>query len=245
MINVGLIKAAEDNELSLVRGSKLPVQVKKGFYADQVLKSAVKKHADHDQHFCDIENYCLMYPDMKIVDPVPGTQHKFTVQKYKDELGRPYLKIDLYLCKAVNAEKTCTFENWFEGAINPNAIYDNTISAEKFFRTTLTNQDGKFELESSTNYETCVSSERLENAKPAAVTSTVPIVSTKHMDSDEEPVASVFSTPKIPNAQSIYYPIFQPSIGTSPTFSPVNIFAKLFCPICNKRFFCHRNRGTC
>ena len=31
MINVGLIRAAEDNELSLVRGSKLPVQVKKGF----------------------------------------------------------------------------------------------------------------------------------------------------------------------------------------------------------------------
>ena len=29
MINVGLISAAEDNELSLVRGSKLPVQVRK------------------------------------------------------------------------------------------------------------------------------------------------------------------------------------------------------------------------
>ena len=43
MINVGLIRAAEDNELRLVRGSKLPVQVKKGFGADQVLKSAVKK----------------------------------------------------------------------------------------------------------------------------------------------------------------------------------------------------------
>ena len=30
IINVGLIRAAEDNELSHVRGSKLPVQVKKG-----------------------------------------------------------------------------------------------------------------------------------------------------------------------------------------------------------------------
>ena len=64
-----------------MRGSKLPVQVKKGFHADQVLKWAIKKHANHNQHFCDIENYCLMYPDMKIVDIVPGTQHKFTVQK--------------------------------------------------------------------------------------------------------------------------------------------------------------------
>ena len=60
MTNVRLIRAAEDNELSLVRGSKLPVQVRKGFDADQALKSAVKKHAYHNQHFCDIENYCLI-----------------------------------------------------------------------------------------------------------------------------------------------------------------------------------------
>ena len=40
MINVGLMRAAEDNKLSLVRGSKPPVQVKKGFEVDQVFKSA-------------------------------------------------------------------------------------------------------------------------------------------------------------------------------------------------------------
>ena len=57
------------------------------------------------------------------------------------------------------------------------------------------------------------------------------------MDSDEEPIASVFSTPKISNAQSIYYPIFQPSIDTSPTFSPAHVGTKVFCPICKKRFF--------
>ena len=161
-----------------------------------------------------------------------------------NELGRLYSKIDLYLCKAVNVEKNCTSENWFEGVINPNAIYDNTISTEKFFLTTLTNQDGKFELDSPTSYETCVRNELLENAKPAAVTSTDPIVSTKHMNSDEEPIASVFSTPKTSNAQCIYYPIFQPSIDTSPTFSPVNVGTNFFCPICNK-IFCHGNRGTC
>ena len=63
------------------------------------MKSAVKKHADHDQNFCDIENYCLMYPDMKIVDVVPGAQYKFTVQKCKDEMGRPYSKIDFNYAK--------------------------------------------------------------------------------------------------------------------------------------------------
>ena len=34
MINVGLIRAADDNELNLVRGSKIPVQVKKRFDAE-------------------------------------------------------------------------------------------------------------------------------------------------------------------------------------------------------------------
>ena len=59
MINVGIIRAAEDNELSLVKGSKLPLQVRKGFDVDQVLKSAVKKHADYEQHFRDIQSCCL------------------------------------------------------------------------------------------------------------------------------------------------------------------------------------------
>ena len=60
MTNVHLIRVAEDNELSLVRRSKLTAQVRKGFDADQVLKSAVKKHDYHNQHFCDIETYCLI-----------------------------------------------------------------------------------------------------------------------------------------------------------------------------------------
>ena len=96
-------------------------------------------------------------------------------------------------------------------------------SSEKFFCTTVTNQDGNFELESPTNCETWVCSERLENAKPAAITSTVPIASTKHTDNNEEPIASVLSTPKVSSAQSNYYPIFQPSINTSPTFSPIKV----------------------
>ena len=115
---------------------------------------------------------------MKIVKIVPGTQNKFTVQKYKDELERSYSKIDLYLCKGIHAEKKklCTSEYWFEGVISPNTIHDNTIFTDIFFHTTLTNQDGNFELEPPTNYETRIRSKKLENAKPAAISSTVPIV---------------------------------------------------------------------
>ena len=148
-----------------------------------------------------------------------------------------YDRLMIDLCKAIKTEKSWASENLFEEVINPNAIYDNTISTEKFFRTTLTNQDGKFELDSLTNNETCVRSEILDNAKPAAVTSTDPIFSAKHKDSNEKQIAPVLGTPKISNSQSIYYPIFQPSIDTSPIFSPVDVGTNIFCPICNKIFF--------
>ena len=106
-------------------------------------------------------------------------------------------KIDLYLCKAGNVEENCTSESWFDRAIiNPSAIHDNTVFTEKFYCTTLTNQDCNFELESSTNYETCVCNERLEKTKPAALTSAVAIVSTKDTDNNKEPIASVFNTLK-------------------------------------------------
>ena len=69
------------------------------------------------------------------------------------------------------------------------------------------------------------------------------------MDNNEEPIASVFSTPKVSNAQSIYnaqsinYPIFQPSIDTSPTFSPVSVGTNVFWPICNKKNFVTETEG--
>ena len=57
------------------------------------------------------------------------------------------------------------------------------------------------------------------------------------MDSNGEPIALVFSTPKVSKTQSIYYPIFQPSIVTSPTFLLVNLVTNVFCPISNRSFF--------
>ena len=99
-INVGVISNSERNDsLSIIRGSRLPVKVQKGFNASQVLKEAITKHSNHDQFFCGLEDYDLLYPDQKVVDYIPGTDDCFTVEKYKKELAKPYSKIDLYLCK--------------------------------------------------------------------------------------------------------------------------------------------------
>ena len=98
LINIGLIKDS-NGQLSIVRGSKLPIKVSKKMTAEKVCIEAVQKHAAHDQYFCGLEDYFLLYPDQKIVDTVPGTTEKFTVERYKQELAKPYSKIVLFLCK--------------------------------------------------------------------------------------------------------------------------------------------------
>ena len=39
-----------------------------------------------------------MYPDLKLVRKVPGTNIDFSVCEYKKELGKPYSEVDLFLC---------------------------------------------------------------------------------------------------------------------------------------------------
>ena len=99
IINVGIVRLNEQNELVIVRGSKLPIKLNKTCSAAQVLHEAINKHANHDQFFCALEHYALLYPDQKIVVTIPGSDEYFTVEKYKAELAKPYSKVDLYICK--------------------------------------------------------------------------------------------------------------------------------------------------
>ena len=93
LINVGLLESNEEGDIFPKRGSRIPVKVGKQYTADEVLKTALNKHADNDQFFCSLEDYVLCYPDQKLVDFVPGATESFTVEKYKEEfLSKPYSK---------------------------------------------------------------------------------------------------------------------------------------------------------
>ena len=35
---------------------------------------------------------------------IPGTNIEFTVERYKEEIGKPYSKVDLYLCNVSNKD---------------------------------------------------------------------------------------------------------------------------------------------
>ena len=44
------------------------------------------------------------YPDQKLVQFIPGSNKEFTVELYKEEIGKPYSKIDLFLCNVSNVD---------------------------------------------------------------------------------------------------------------------------------------------
>ena len=46
----------------------------------------------------------LCQPDQKIVLLIPGSNEEFTIELYKEELGKSYLKIDLFLCNVSNVD---------------------------------------------------------------------------------------------------------------------------------------------
>ena len=56
-------------------------------------------------------NWVLLYPDMDNVLYLPGTKELSSVEKYKELLGRPYSRVNLYICKMVDYEsRNCTIE---------------------------------------------------------------------------------------------------------------------------------------
>ncbi|KAL4006074.1 hypothetical protein ACER0C_005787 [Sarotherodon galilaeus] len=80
-----------------VRGKSLPVDVHSHWSTEQVLSASVKKHKDFNQDMAD-GPYVLLYPDAREVSTIPGTNTPFTIQKYKDAIGKAYQRITLYIC---------------------------------------------------------------------------------------------------------------------------------------------------
>ena len=107
--------------VAVKRGSRLATKVLKSFGPTEVAQAAARKHADHDQFFCGSDDYVLCYPDQKIVQFIPGSNKEFTVELYKEEIGKPYSKIDLFLCNVSNVDD----------AVDRKIIEDKKVSIER------------------------------------------------------------------------------------------------------------------
>ncbi|XP_053284289.1 G2/M phase-specific E3 ubiquitin-protein ligase-like [Pleuronectes platessa] len=83
--------------LKPVRGKTLPVNVEPQWTVEQLLAVATKKLKDFNKDMDDGE-YVLLYPDGSQVKNIPGTDTAFTIEKYKEAIGKAYQRITLYIC---------------------------------------------------------------------------------------------------------------------------------------------------
>lgn len=85
----------------------MPITVPKTFSSIVVRRAAIEKHQAHNSKFPDNLEWKLLYPDFQEVNNIPGSKHFFTVQKYKESLGKSYQRINLHLCRIEDLEGTC------------------------------------------------------------------------------------------------------------------------------------------
>lgn len=80
-----------------MRGKTLPLHVETQWSSEQLLAAAFKKLKDFNQDMEDGE-YVLLYPDGSQIKNIPGTDTPFTIEYYKEAIGKAYQRITLYIC---------------------------------------------------------------------------------------------------------------------------------------------------
>ena len=102
-VKIGIITyRPEHGELKINRGSSTnnTVTVSSSVGVCELIQKAVEKHSRFNKQISnEPEQYYLLYPDKTKVDKLPGAEEDFTLSRYKEELGKPYNRITLYLCK--------------------------------------------------------------------------------------------------------------------------------------------------
>ena len=101
-INIGVL-ILKDGKLLLKRGTTLPLIVAPSIGSEELLAKAVKKHTGfNEQLFTQYKVYRLLYADYKEVTTIPGSEEPFTLSKYKEEIDKPYSRINFFLVSAVD-----------------------------------------------------------------------------------------------------------------------------------------------
>ena len=90
-IHIGLIRL-KNGELKVIRGSNLPLKVLPTIGAEELLRNSkgaekmVKFNNDLSLH--GASSFALLYPDRTEVKCLPVSIEPFTLQRYKEELGK-------------------------------------------------------------------------------------------------------------------------------------------------------------
>ena len=128
-IQIGIM-TNKDGGLRVKRGNSaiLPLSVAANISYDDLLTKAAEKHHRFNKDVIKNEEnkfYCLLYADKTKAESLPGSDEPFTLQRYKEEIGKPYSKIVLYLCRWAEYYSARLNELYSSG--NENSDADDSI----------------------------------------------------------------------------------------------------------------------
>ena len=123
-INIGIM-VPDSGQLRRVQGKSLTVNVPKNATASMLLEAGAAKHKAHSNDIIKQEyNYVLLYEDCTEVKTLKESSEAFVLHKYKNECGRPYHRLNFFLCEALEFTQR-TYERFIES--NP----ESTLSSEE------------------------------------------------------------------------------------------------------------------
>ncbi|XP_057310219.1 uncharacterized protein LOC130648194 [Hydractinia symbiolongicarpus] len=100
-ICIGLMEWRESEcKLKIKRGKRISCKVSNMDTRMGVLIKAENKWRQYHPDFYDTEEeYCLLYESGEKVTTIPGCEEDFILHRYREEVGKDYKRIVLYLCK--------------------------------------------------------------------------------------------------------------------------------------------------
>ncbi|CAH3164649.1 unnamed protein product [Porites evermanni] len=99
---------------------------------EALLKAAQDKHSRHFKQFDQHLDYVLLYPDQTIVQTLPGSSVLFPLNKYKEELEKPFSKLYFWLCSTSDVQSCIDFleeESEQSSELGPSYISDTATTA--------------------------------------------------------------------------------------------------------------------
>ena len=104
IINIGVMKydrycADSSTAYTPMRGKSLPLKINKDANYAQLLIAALTKRKAYDQSFNEKLDWDIVYPDGQSASSLPRQPDTpFCLSTYKEDLGKNYSRIALYLC---------------------------------------------------------------------------------------------------------------------------------------------------
>ena len=97
-INIGILKWS-DKQLYLkpVRGKRVAIKVKTNESYSNLLQKAISKFRTFNKDLLDTEcEYVLTFENGDVANIIPGSTEEFTLNKYKEEIGKDFRSIVLF-----------------------------------------------------------------------------------------------------------------------------------------------------